>query len=159
MSAPFDQQVTLSQKPKSQLYGWGLSLPFDQQVTLTSKTQVPTLDVVVSPPWQRTPSTAFRCLHLLISKWDWLQKPKSQLFGWGRLSPPFDQQVTLSPKNLGHNFGWGLSPPHVNMRCSLLTIKFGNKRIAVRNLLYIHNSQKSKIQCFGWMFVSAVYWL
>ena len=71
------------------------------------------------------------CLPLLINKWHWVQK------------------------NLGHNFGWGLSPPHVNMRCSLLTIKFGNKRIAVRNLLYIHNSQKSKIQCFGWMFVSA----
>ena len=75
----------------------------------------------VSPPWQRVPSGAFvdvsafwsandtdfknvssnfmdgGCLCLLISKWHWLQKCKFQLYGWG-LSPPFDQQVTLTSK-------------------------------------------------------------
>ena len=123
------------------------------------------------------------------------QNPKSQLW-MGGVSLPFDQQVTLSPKNLNLNFGWGVvsdqqvtlliwmgvfstfwsasdtesknlapniryggvttlaqntfsfqqvSPPRqrhlVFMRCYLLTIQVGNERIAVRSLLYIHNSK------------------
>ena len=59
------------QKPMFQLFGWG----------------------VVSAFWLKQGG----CLHLLISKWYWVQKPKFQLFGWG-LFPPFDQQVTQTPK-------------------------------------------------------------
>ena len=119
---------TESQNPKSQLWMGGLSLPFDQQMTLR-------------------------------------QKNLSPNFGWG-LSLPFDQQVTLSPKNLtlcpkilSPNIRYGgvttlaqntfsfqqVSPPRqrhlVFMRCYLLTIQVGNERIAVRSLLYIHNSK------------------
>ena len=100
------------QKPKSQLNMWWclhlgrehllellwMSPPFDKQVTLTSRTKVPTL-------WMGG------CLCLLINKWHWLQKPKTQLKMWwclhlGRehllqhlwMSLPFDQQVTLTSK-------------------------------------------------------------
>ena len=100
LSPPFDQQVThWLQKPK-----FGCLLPFDQGVS----------DLWVSPAfwsgclhlliskwhWLQKPKfqlSLVGCLHLLISKWQWLQKPK---FGhstfWSGLSPPFDQQVTLT---------------------------------------------------------------
>ena len=41
LSLSFDKQVTLSPKPKSQLWMEGLSPPFDQQVTLSPKHLVP----------------------------------------------------------------------------------------------------------------------
>ena len=167
MSLPFDQQVTLTSKTYFPTFTggsggclhlliskwhWlqgGLSLPFDQQVTLNPNTcpnfrcgGVSALAEnsfcsiqELSPPWQRTPFAASgRFLCLLISKWHWLQKPKFQLslvgvvstfwsagdtdfknlslgvytFWSGCLhlwvsllitvSPPFDQQVTLTSK-------------------------------------------------------------
>ena len=63
----------------SNFHWWGLSPPFDQQVILTSKTYV-----WVSPHFDQGVSTFgclfwSQCLHLLISKWHWLQKPKFQL--------------------------------------------------------------------------------
>ena len=97
------------------------------------------------------------------------------------MSLPFDQQVTLSPENLSPKFldgrvvstfrsrsdtesekpksqlgGWGLSLPCAHMRCYLLTIQFGKERIAVRSLLYIHNSHKPKFQF--WMGVVSPFW-
>ena len=50
-----------------------------------------------TPFWSASVSAFWSgCLHLLISKWHWLQKPKFQLSSG--LSPPFDQQVTLTSK-------------------------------------------------------------
>ena len=118
-----------------------MSLPFDQQVTLTPKTQVPTLDVVVyppwcekpsgsfqemSPPWQRTPSAAFVDVSTFCGCSNFLDgglslpfdqhmmlspKKLSPNFRWGGLSPPFDQQVTLTPKTQVPTLGVVVSPP------------------------------------------------
>ena len=188
--------------------GGGLSLPFDQQVTLSPRKLSPNIRYggvstlaqntssfqEVSPPRQRhlnikryylltiqveNETIAVRSLLYIHNS----KNPKFQLWVGG-LSLPFDQQVTLHPKNLNPNFGWGLSlpfdqqvtlsprklspnirygsvstlaqntssfqevsPPRqrhlVLMRCYLLTIQVGNERIAVRSLLYIHNSKKN----------------
>ena len=91
------------------------------------------------------------------------KKPKSQLW-MGRLSPSFDQQATLSSKSLSPNIRCGgvsalaentfsfqqVSPPRqrhlVLMRCYLLTIQVTHERIAVRSMLYIHNSKKPRFK-------------
>ena len=94
------------------------------------------------------------------------QKKLSPNFEWG-FSPPFDQQMTLSLRNLSPNIRCGgvstleqitcsfqeVSPPRqghlVLMRCYLLTIQVGNETIIMRSRLYIHNSKKPTFQI--WM--------
>ena len=98
----------------------GLSLPFDQQVTLNPNTcpnfrcgGVSALAEnsfcsiqELSPPWQRTPSAAFEDVYTIWSASDTDFKNLSSNFHWWGLSPPFDQQVTLTSKT----YVW-VSPP------------------------------------------------
>ena len=78
------------------------------------------------------------CLHLLISKWQWVQKIPSP-------------NVRCSGVCLGgeHLLQFSELCSWVLMSCYLFTIQFGNEMIAVRGLLYIHNSKKPKSQL--WM--------
>ena len=136
LSPPFDQQMTLSPKILSPNFGWGLSPTFDQQVTLSPKH--------LSQLWMGG------CLCLLISKWHGVQKNLSPNIRYGG--------VTTLAQNTS-SF-WEVSPPRqrhlVLMRCYLLTIQVGNERIAVRSLLYIHNSKKHRFQI--WMGVVSTFW-
>ena len=107
VSLPFDQQVTLTSKTYCSNFHWvvrghlhlliskwhltsrGVVSAFWSASDTESKTPVPTLDVVVSLPWQRIASAAFRsCLHL----------GREHLLQLLKMSPPFDQQVTLTSK-------------------------------------------------------------
>ena len=191
LSPPFDQQVTLSLKILSPSFGWGLSPPFDQQVTLSPRNQYSNLGWGLSLPFDQQVTLRPKILSPIFG-WGVIsafwsasdtesQNPKSQLWMgvvstfwsasdtesqklkfqlWMGLSLPFDQQVTLSPEILSPYFRYGgvstlaqntssfqeVSRPRqrhlVLMRCYLLTIQFGNERIAVRSLLLIHNSKK-----------------
>ena len=87
------------------------------------------------------------------------QKPKSQLL-MGVFSVFWSASDTESKNPNSQHYVWwchhlntehmqflgGVSPRQrhlVLMRCYLLTIQVGNERIAVRSLLYIHNSKKN----------------
>ena len=171
----------------------GLSPPFDQQVTLSPRNLSPNVRCggvsalaentfcsfqKVSPLWQRH-LVLMRCYLLTIQfgnertvvrrlLYKHISKNHKFQLWMGGLSPPFDQQVTLSPKNLSPNVRCGgvsalpentfcsfqkVSPlwqRHlVLMRCYLLTIQFGNERTVVRRLLCKHISKNHKFQLWS----------
>ena len=124
LSLPFDQQVTLSPKNLSPNIRYGGVTTLAQNTSSFQEVSPPrqrhlvlmrcyllTIQVgncnnccekpTIYTYLQKYLSCNFGvevCLYLLISKWHWVQENLSPNFGC-RLSLPFDQQVTLSPRN------------------------------------------------------------
>ena len=125
MSLPFDQQATLTSKPSDPTLWMEGCLAFwsasdTDSKNLSSNFRCGGVSAVVqisffsfqevSSPWQRTSSATFVDVSTFWSASDTDSKNLSSNFFDGLVSLLFDQQVTLSPKNLCPNCGWGLSP-------------------------------------------------
>ena len=115
LSLPFDQQVTLTLKTVVPTLDGGCLCLLISKWNWLKNISSNFGKGIVSTFWSAS-DTDFKnlssnfgwgegCLCLLISKWHWLWKPKFQLWTGG-LSPPFDQQVTLTPKTVSSNFEW-----------------------------------------------------